>query len=322
MKTAQGTGRRPLVSVIIAARNEEKWVTACLEPVLRTDSYPNKEVIVVDDGSTDKTSEILKRFPVTVIRNEEPAGPSSARNIGVREARGQIIVFIDAHCIVEDSEWLRRFLKFFRDPEVGAVGGYFRREPSMRGPSLTIRPDKPRLRLIKSANAAYRKTVFEQVGGFDPSMEWGGDAALTYKVHRSGWKVVHTRDIIVVHAEKIWPVKKAFFYGTCYFPLRKTYPRQRQLRGLLLSPVVVGPLLTFGLVVDLLCSFPVFTLSSMVLVSVLNGASARLSIPHILTDGFYTTIWCLSYYLGALYGEARRAHASLMRRIRKRNWNG
>jgi len=305
MKIAQRVETQPAVSVVIPAHNEEKSIASCLESVLGIDGYPHKEVIVVDDASNDDTSEILKRFPVTVIRNEKPAGPSSARNIGVREAGGEIIVFIDAHCIVDDPEWIQKFLRFFRDPDIGAVGGYFRRRPSERGPSLTFRPVSGQRRLVKSANAAYRKVVFEQVGGFDPSMEWGGDEALTYKVHRSGWKVVHSRDIVVVHSEKIWPIGKAFFYGTCYFQLRKRYPGERPVGGLLLSPVVIGTLLILGIVADLLSKFPIFALSFIVLVSVLNGAGARVSVPRILIDGFYTTIWCLAYYLGGLYGGLR-----------------
>jgi len=305
METFQRTERQPFVSVIIPVHNEERWIEACLESIFKVDNYLNKEVIVVDDASTDRTSKILKRFPVTVVRNEKPVGPSSARNIGVRQAKGEIIVFMDAHCIVEDLEWIEKFVRFFQDPKGGAVGGYFRHEQNKRRLSLTIRQDKSRLRLIKSANAAYRKIVFEQVGGFNPAMEWGGDAALTFKVHRSGWKIVHSHDIIVIHAEKIWPVRKAFFYGTCYFPLRKEYPREKPVRGLLLSPMVIGLLFTFGLVADLLCRLPIFTFSIMVLVSVLNGAAARVPIPRILIDGFYTTIWCLAYYLGALYGGVR-----------------
>jgi len=304
METSQTFQRQPVVSVVILAHNEEKWIASCLESVLK-DSFKDKEVIVVDDGSTDRTGEILQRFPITVVRRDKPCGPSSARNVGVREARGEIIVFIDGHCIVDDPEWIQRFLRVFDDPEVGAVGGYFSRGTNKRGPSLTFGPAKPQLRLIKSANAAYRKAVLEQVGGFDTMMEWGGDAALTYKVHKSGWKVVHSRDIMVAHAEKIWPIEKAFFYGTCYFPLRKKYPGERPVSGLLFSPMVTGPLLTFGIIADLLSRVPIFALSFMVLVSMLNGANARISVPQILMDGFYTTIWCLAYYLGALYGGLR-----------------
>lgn len=305
METLEGTRKKPVVSVVIPAHNEEKWIASCLESVLG-DSYPHKEVIVIDDASTDNTGEILRRFPVTVIRNEKPVGPSSARNIGVKEAKGQIIVFIDAHCIVDDTKWIEKFLRFFRDPEVGAVAGYLRRKQS-QGSSLRFKVGSKR-RLIKSANGAYRKTIFEEVGGFDPLMEWVGDADLTYKVYRSGWEVVHSRDITVLHAERLWPIKRAFLYGTYFFPLLKRYPREIiRERSFALSSMGIGLVLTFGLVADLLYKFPIFTVSFMVFISVLNGAACNLSISRILKDGFYTTVWSFAYYLGALYGGLRRA---------------
>lgn len=313
VKTAQRVLGQPFVSVVIPAHNEEKWIADCLESVLR-DSYPHKEVIVIDDGSTDNTSEILKRFPVSVVRNEKPMGPSSARNIGVKEARGEIIVFIDAHCIVGDEHWIKKFLRYFRGPEIGAVAGYLKRKPSRISSSLTFKVDTQR-RLIKSANAAYRKAVFEQVGGFDPSLEWAGDAALTYKIRRSQWKIVHSRDIEVVHAEKLWSIKRAFTYGTCFFPLRNRYPRETSIRidrKLLLfnlfpnSTVGMGLLLILGLITDVLCGFPVFTASLTAFFTVLRrGADHNVSILQKLKDGFYTTIWSYAYFFGALYGGVR-----------------
>jgi len=125
MEEGQGIQKQPIVSVVIPVHNEEKWIAACLESVLRRDAFTDKEIIVVDDASSDRTNEILADFPVAVIRNNKPVGPSSARNIGVKEARGRIVVFIDSHCIIEDSQWMEKFLSFFRDPEVGAVARYF-----------------------------------------------------------------------------------------------------------------------------------------------------------------------------------------------------
>jgi len=149
---AQGNQRQLLVSVVIPAHNEEKWIAACLESVLK-DVYPHKEVIVIDDASTDRTNEILRRFAVTVVRNEKPMGPSSARNIGLSKAKGEIIVFIDAHCIIEDQEWIQKFLQFFKDTQVGAVAGYFRPKPN-RKPTLTFKSLKPQQRLVKSAKTS------------------------------------------------------------------------------------------------------------------------------------------------------------------------
>jgi len=304
MEAAERVLKQPVVSVIIPARNEEKWIAACLESVLR-DSFRDKEIIVVDDGSEDGTVEILTRFPVTVVRNEEPVGPSSARNIGVGKARGQIIVFIDAHCIVEDAQWTAKFLRFFGDPEVGAVAGYFRRLPGSEGASQRFRV-KSQLRVIKSANAAYRKALFEQVGGFDPFMEWAGDLILTFKVHRSGRKVVHSRDIEVIHAEKLWSIKRAFLYGTCFFPSFKKYPREMISKSSVHPFCMgIGLLLTLGIVADLLYKFPIFTLSFLVFSGVLNGAGHDISMTHMLRDGFYSTIWAFAYYLGAMWGGIR-----------------
>lgn len=291
---------QPLVSVVIPARNEEKWIADCLESVLR-DSYPHKEVVVVNDGSTDSTGEILKGFPVTVVRNEKPVGPGSARNIGVKRAKGEIIVFLDAHCIVDDDHWIEKFLRFFRDPRVGAVAGYLRRKPSRIGASLTFKVETQR-RLIKSANSAYRKAVLQQVGGFDPSLEWAGDAALTYKVRRSGWKIVHSRDIEVIHAEKLWSIKRAFLYGTCLFPLRRRYPHEAYDY----FAMRIGLLLVLGMVADVFLGFPVFSSSLTVFFTVLKrGADCNVSILQKLLDGFYTTIWSYAYFFGALYGGVR-----------------
>jgi len=308
METVLESQGQPVVSVVIPTYNEEKWIGSCLQSVLR-DSYPQKEIIVVDDASTDTTGEILKRFPVKVIRNEKRAGPGSARNIGVREAKGEIVVFIDAHCIINDSEWIRKFLQFFQNPKVGAVGGYFKREQSKWGRPRFIGESQPSpRRLVKSANGAYRKTVFEQVGGFDPCIEWGGDAALTYKVLSSGWKIVHSRDIMVVHAEKIWSIRRAFSYGTCYFPLHKRYPKETGLelgKGLLLGPMFIGPVSTLALIVDIILRLPILTPSVIVFFSILKGASFKVSIPQRLINGLYTTLWDFVYYLGALYGLLR-----------------
>jgi cellulose synthase/poly-beta-1,6-N-acetylglucosamine synthase-like glycosyltransferase len=111
------------VTVIIPAYNEEKWIGRCIEAVLEAD-YPSKEVIVVDDGSTDNTYEIASRYVskgITVLRKPN-GGKASAINYGLLFANGDIIVTVDADSII-GREALKNIVKPFREARVSGVSG-------------------------------------------------------------------------------------------------------------------------------------------------------------------------------------------------------
>ncbi len=128
-REAQEVGRplfyRPLVSVIVPARNEERTIGATIESILETD-YEPKEIIVVDDASTDRTFEIASRYVskrVRVLRREYGGrGKASALNFGVRFARGDVIVVVDADTLVGRRS-ITELVRRFQDPEVSAVSG-------------------------------------------------------------------------------------------------------------------------------------------------------------------------------------------------------
>ncbi len=120
------TNFEPFVTVIIAAYNEEENIEATIKNKLGLD-YPSEkiEIIVVSDGSTDKTEEIVKQFEhrgVRLIRQGPRAGKTSALNLAVPMAKGEIIVFSDANSIYEGSA-LKTILMSFSDPDVGYVTG-------------------------------------------------------------------------------------------------------------------------------------------------------------------------------------------------------
>lgn len=92
------------VSVIVPAYNEESCIEACLNSLL-SQTHPSYEIIVVDDGSTDRTIDIVKDFQVTLLRQAHQ-GPARARNLGASVAAGRILVFCDA-----DMEYARDFLE-------------------------------------------------------------------------------------------------------------------------------------------------------------------------------------------------------------------
>jgi cellulose synthase/poly-beta-1,6-N-acetylglucosamine synthase-like glycosyltransferase len=113
----------PLLSIITPAYNEEKVLARTIEALLEAD-YPNKEIIVVDDGSTDGTLAVASRYEGAGVKvcHKENGGKWSALNYGLRFARGEIIVTVDADTIV-GRRALKEIIKRFRDPEVAAVCG-------------------------------------------------------------------------------------------------------------------------------------------------------------------------------------------------------
>jgi glycosyltransferase involved in cell wall biosynthesis len=118
--------REPMVTVIIAAYNEEESIGATIENKLALD-YPREklEVLIISDGSTDQTDTIVDRFAarnVRLFRQEPRAGKTCAINLAIPKARGEIIVFSDANSIYAPDA-LRKLISNFSDPEVGYVTG-------------------------------------------------------------------------------------------------------------------------------------------------------------------------------------------------------
>src|SRR6266851_3119714 len=100
------------VSVIIPAHNEEDYIAATLKAVCAQD-YPDFEVILINNAGTDRTAEIARQFPVTII-NEQRKGTMWACERGQQEAQGEIIVRMDADCL-PDKDWLKKGAAFFTD---------------------------------------------------------------------------------------------------------------------------------------------------------------------------------------------------------------
>jgi len=115
--------RYPTVSIIVPAYNEEKCLGKTIESLIEVD-YPNKEIIVVDDGSTDRTYEIARSYRnqgVTALYRPN-GGKAAALNYGLLFAKSEIIVCVDADSIIERTA-IRELVKEFHDPKVGGVSG-------------------------------------------------------------------------------------------------------------------------------------------------------------------------------------------------------
>jgi len=116
--------QNPTVSLVIPGRNCAETLEKCLNSVVPLlERGELQEILFVDDGSTDNTAEIARRYPVQVITGAG-GGPGAARNLGWRQAQGASIWFIDSDCVAEPDA-LQKLLLHLNDPEVAGVGGSY-----------------------------------------------------------------------------------------------------------------------------------------------------------------------------------------------------
>jgi glycosyltransferase involved in cell wall biosynthesis len=204
---------KPSVSVIIPVKNGQRTLKKCLDS-LRKLTYPNFEVIVIDDGSTDNTVRILKEFPEARVITTKGVGPSRARNMAMRQAKGEFVAFTDADCTV-DSRWLDSLMAGFSRDEIVGVGGKqcipadetsFGQDIQALFKILGFMTDysKKATKKIKTlhnptCNAMYRKKTIMVAGGFLQDLWPGEDLELDYRLRKQRKLLVFNPDAIVYH---------------------------------------------------------------------------------------------------------------------------
>jgi GT2 family glycosyltransferase len=177
----------PMVSVVVAARDDECTIASCLESIGRL-QYPNFEVIVVDDGSRDLTADIAATMGsprlIRILR-EPHAGFGATCNIAMRAARGQFIAFTRADCIV-DADWLALGVRAMLEGRLDGCRGPIYPSPPTEGittraiaslaSTISVDAGEDRAVLLTDRNMIVRKASLIAVGGFDSSFIDGGGA--------------------------------------------------------------------------------------------------------------------------------------------------
>jgi cellulose synthase/poly-beta-1,6-N-acetylglucosamine synthase-like glycosyltransferase len=195
-------------SIIIPAYNAEKTIAQCLESMGRQ-FFSGYETIVVDDGSSDLTAQIVSRFKNVKLVRQKNSGPAVARNNGASQAKGEIVVFTDSDCIA-DRQWLARMLKPFEDKAIAGVQGRYKsrqRKIIARLIQLEIEKSYAKMKrqesidFIGTYSAAYRKSLFKEMQGFDTSfpIASGEDTDLSFRIEGKGGKLVFSPKAIVFH---------------------------------------------------------------------------------------------------------------------------
>jgi glycosyltransferase involved in cell wall biosynthesis len=199
-----------LISVIIPVFNGAALLPSCLAAVCASD-YPAFEVIVVDDGSTDDSAIVARRYTDTVIELGHNAGPAAARNRGARLARGPILFFLDGDIVIE-RDTLRRIAGAFQDrPEISALFCSYQPDTI---PTNFVSAYKNLLHhythQIAAAEAAtfcggfgaIRRDAFWAMGGFDERHRSLEDIELGYRLHQAGHRTLLAKTIQVTHGKR------------------------------------------------------------------------------------------------------------------------
>lgn len=200
---------QPSVSIIIPTWNGAGRIERCLSALRNQDFGRPFEIVVVNDGSTDGTLDILARYKEVRLITQANAGPAAARNHGARAASGDIIVFTDDDC-EPLANWLTEMVRPFADPEVvGAKGVYRTRQSNIVARFVQIEYEdryrllarQPTIDFIDTYSAAFRRDRFLETSGYDSSfpVACAEDAELSYRMSARGWRMVFVPAAAVYH---------------------------------------------------------------------------------------------------------------------------
>lgn len=228
----------PKISVVVATYNSASTLNDCLSSLLDL-RYPNYEVIVVNDGSTDETSTIMEKYPFHNITTPN-RGVSSARNEGMRAATGEIVAYIDSDARA-DCDWLGYLATtFLEETTVAGVGGpnFLPKEDnwvancvyrSPGGPTQVMLDDQS-AEHIPGCNMAFWKWALEEVGGFDPTYtKAGDDVDLCWRLLDRGHRIGFSPSAVVWHHRR--PSARAYWrqqvgYGVSEALLEQKHPNK------------------------------------------------------------------------------------------------
>lgn len=261
------------ISVVICTHNRAKLlrkaVLNLMEQAMPPEDY---EVIVVDNASTDDTKgvvrDLMKEFPNIRYIYEPNLGLPNARNRGIREARGEVVAFLDDDCLVQPG-WMRSLLRHYANPKVGGVGGMGLapgKEPGREGTvggishlgtpigSFNIlTPGPVEVEHLRGYNMSFRREILLRLGGFDPRYNGSNlreDTDMCVRVRRAGYKLIYDPNTLVIHlyapkgacgrddrASK--PYRFSVAKNTAYFRLKHFLSPLTLLSLLILGPMRV-----------------------------------------------------------------------------------
>ena len=256
----------PIVSVVIAMRNEENYIARCLQSVIDQD-YPGEqvEILVVDGMSTDSSRDVVSEFAgryanIRLLDNEKKIAPA-AFNLGIRNAKGSIVAIIGAHCSLA-PDYLSNCVQYLSTREADCVGGPIENiGEGFWGQAISLAMSSPfgvgdahfryshQERYVDTlAFGAYRREVFDKIGLFDEKLVRNQDYDLNYRLRKAGGKILLTPAIKSRYYTRS-SLKKLcsqyLLYGFWKVRMLRKHPRSLRVRQLV-PPLFVLALLLSG----------------------------------------------------------------------------
>jgi len=190
--------RYPKVSVVVATYNGARTLRTCLDSLTRL-NYPDYEVIVIDDGSADRTPEIVQLYPQIRYVRQRNLGLSAARNTGISVSSGEIIAFTDSDCRA-DEDWLHYMIGDLVSGDFTGIGGhnFLPPEDSAVAAAVMVSPGGPahvmltdrEAEHVPGCNMAFYKHALVEIGGFDPVFRKAGDDVdVCWRLLQQGYRI-------------------------------------------------------------------------------------------------------------------------------------
>lgn len=317
---------KKFVSIVIPCRNEENYIEQCVDSMAKQ-SYgiENIEVLVVDGMSTDKTQEIIKKYSekvpsVKLILNEKKVAPV-AMNLGIKKAKGDIIIIFGAHSYM-DKDYVKNSVEKLQDDNVAVVGGRIINisennlseaiSLSMGSPfgvgNALFRYSEKEEFVDTVAFGAYKKEVFEKVGLFDEQFVRNQDDELNFRVSKAGFKMLLSPSIKSHYytrgsLSKLW--KQYYQYGFWKVRVIQKHKRPPAIRHLIplifVSGIILGTIVSIFSSLLRIAFFSVLGLYA-ILAGVYAVKACDKKYKHVPRIMLCFLILHLSYGLGFLEG--------------------
>lgn len=206
-KTAYLPKKKPKLSVVIPLYNTEKEIGICLDSIFNSD-WKDFEVIIVDDCSTDSSLEVAKKYSCRFFSTGENNGPAKARNIGVRNAKSDIILFLDSDAKVERNSLRKIYESFVKKKDIWAVIALPDINSLRKGRApnynalknqYTLYSADPYCDYFTCQMGAVRKKIFEEVGRFDEGFKGADVEDIEFGMRIPKGKVFINKQVIIGH---------------------------------------------------------------------------------------------------------------------------